>query len=284
MVEFRKEALEEEFSWGKSNGKVVLPRASVFLMLLTLLVMAAAFLAWGVLGSVTDKAHMQGVMFPVEGTSVVSVPNRGVVRSLMVHKGDHVQPGQILAMIDVNGQYSTLTAGEAGEVLSVLQEQETFEAFEPIVNLLAESSRQQVVTLIAYADFKTLRELEPGQEVQVNPAFLSREKNGYVPARIVNISRFPISAREAAQRVKNPQFIQNVFPADGSAFEVEVELQTVPGKPEVLDWTIRQEKPVDMSTGTLCEVQVITKRRSVFRYLFENIREKYNAAHEVVLE
>lgn len=284
MIEFRQEALEEEFSWGKTNGKVVLPRASVFLMLLTLLVMAAAFLAWGVLGTVTDKVYMQGVMFPVEGTTGVSVPNRGVVRSLMVRKGDYVQPGQILAMIDVDGQYSTLAAAEAGEVLSVLQELETFEAFEPIVNLLTESNSRQVVTLIAYADFKTLRELEMGQEVQVNPTFLSREKGGYIPARILNISRFPISAHEAEQRVKNPQFIQNVFPQDGSAFEVEVELETLPENPEILNWTICQKKPVDMSTGTLCDVQVITKRRSVFRYLFENIQDKYNAVHEVVLE
>lgn len=284
MIDFRQQALDEEFSLGKSNGIIQLPKSSVYLILLTLIVMASAFMAWGILGSVTDKQHMKGVMFPVDGTSGVSVPNHGVVRSLMVHKGDLVKKGQILAMIDVDGQYSTLTAPVQGEVLSILQEQDEFEAFQPIVNLLTDNNDKQVTTLIAYADFKTIRELEVGQEAQVNPMFLSREKNGYVPAHILSISRFPISAKEAEQRVRNPQFIQNVFPDGGSAFEVSIELETLPDDDSQFAWTIIQDKFIDMTTGTLCDVQVITKRRSVFHYLFENIREKYHSANEVIFK
>ena len=284
MIEFRQEALEEEFSQGKGNETIRLSKPSIYLLLLTLAVMAGAFLAWGFFGSVTDKAKMKGVMFPVEGTSEVSVPNPGVVRTLMVHKGDTVVPGQILAMIDVNGQYSTLTATEPGQVLTILQEQQRFDAFQPIVNLLTENSDKQVKTLVAFADFKTVRELDTDLEVQVNPSFLSREKNGYVPAHILSISKYPMSAHEAALRLKNEQFTQAVFPKEGAAFVVEIELEMDPDNQEEFNWTFDQEKHVDMSTGTLCDVQVITKRRSVFRYLFENLREKYRRAHEVVFE
>lgn len=284
MIEFRQEALEEEFSQGKGDETIRLSKPSIYLLLLTLAVMAGAFLAWGFFGSVTDKAKMKGVMFPVEGTSEVSVPNPGVVRTLMVHKGDTVVPGQILAMIDVNGQYSTLTATEPGQVLTILQEQQSFDAFQPIVNLLTENSDKQVKTLVAFADFKTVRELDTDLEVQVNPSYLSREKNGYVPAHILSISKYPMSAHEAALRLKNEQFTQAVFPKEGAAFVVEIELEMNPDDQEEFNWTFDQEKHVDMSTGTLCDVQVITKRRSVFRYLFENLREKYRRAHEVVFE
>lgn len=284
MIEFRQEALEEEFSQGKGDETIRLSKPSIYLLLLTLAVMAGAFLAWGFFGSVTDKAKMKGVMFPVEGTSEVSVPNPGVVRTLMVHKGDTVVPGQILAMIDVNGQYSTLTATEPGQVLTILQEQQSFDAFQPIVNLLTENSDKQVKTLVAFADFKTVRELDTDLEVQVNPSYLSREKNGYVPAHILSISKYPMSAHEAALRLKNEQFTQAVFPKEGAAFVVEIELEMNPDDQDEFNWTFEQEKHVDMSTGTLCDVQVITKRRSVFRYLFENLREKYRRAHEVVFE
>lgn len=284
MIEFRKEALEEEFSQGKEGETIRLSKPSIYLLLLTLAVMAGAFLAWGFFGSVTDKAQMKGVMFPVDGTSEVSVPNPGVVRTLMVHKGDTVVPGQILAMIDVNGQYSTLTATEPGQVLTILQEQQGFDAFQPIVNLLTENSDKQVKTLLAFANFKTVRELDTDLEVQVNPSYLSREKNGYVPAHILSISKYPMSAHEAALRLKNEQFTQAVFPKEGAAFVVEIELEMNPDDQEEFNWTFDQEKHVDMSTGTLCDVQVITKRRSVFRYLFENLREKYRRTHEVIFE
>lgn len=284
MIEFRKEALEEEFSQGKDGETIRLSKPSIYLLLLTLAVMAGAFLSWGIFGSVTDKAQMKGVMFPVEGTSEVSVPNPGVVRTLMVHKGDMVIPGQILAMIDVNRQYSTLTATEPGQVLTILQEQQSFDAFQPIVNLLTENTDKQVKTLVAFANFKTVRELDTDLEVQVNPSYLSREKNGYVPAQILSISKYPMSAHEAALKLKNEQFTQAVFPQEGAAFVVEIELEVNPDCPEEFNWTFEQEKHVDMSTGTLCDVQVITKRRSVFRYLFENLREKYRRTHEVVFE
>lgn len=283
MIEFRQEALDEEFSQGK-NETIRLSKPSIYLLLLTLTVMAGAFFSWGLFGSVTDKAQMKGVMFPVEGTSDVSVPNRGVVRTLMVHKGDTVVPGQILAMIDVNGQYSTLTATEPGQVLTILQEQQAFDAFQPIVNLLTENSDKQATTLVAFADFKTVRELDTNLEVQVNPSYLSREKNGYVPAQILSISKYPMSTHEAALKLKNEQFAQAVFPQEGAAFMVEIELEVNPENPDEFNWTFEQEKPIDMSTGTLCDVQVITKRRSVFRYLFENLREKYRRTHEVVFE
>lgn len=284
MINFRQEALDEEFSQGKDSETIRLSKPSIYLLLLTLTVMAGAFFSWGLFGSVTDKAQMKGVMFPVEGTSDVSVPNRGVVRTLMVHKGDTVVPGQILAMIDVNGQYSTLTATEPGQVLTILQEQQAFDAFQPIVNLLTENSDKQATTLVAFANFKTVRELDTELEVQVNPSYLSREKNGYVPAHILSISKYPMSAHEVALKLKNEQFAQAVFPQEGAAFMVEIELEVNPENPDEFNWTFEQEKPVDMSTGTLCDVQVITKRRSVFRYLFENLREKYRRTHEVVFE
>lgn len=284
MINFRQEALDEEFSQGKDSETIRLSKPSIYLLLLTLTVMAGAFFSWGLFGSVTDKAQMKGVMFPVEGTSDVSVPNRGVVRTLMVHKGDTVVPGQILAMIDVNGQYSTLTATEPGQVLTILQEQQAFDAFQPIVNLLTENSDKQATTLVAFANFKTVRELDTELEVQVNPSYLSREKNGYVPAQILSISKYPMSAHEVALKLKNEQFAQAVFPQEGAAFMVEIELEVNPENPDEFNWTFEQEKPVDMSTGTLCDVQVITKRRSVFLYLFENLREKYRRTHEVVFE
>lgn len=285
MIEYRQEALDEEFSTGKDDETIRLSKPSLYLLLLTLTVVAMAFLAWGVLGSVTDKAQMKGVMFPVEGTQQVRVSTAGVVRQLMAHKGDKVKAGQILAMIDVNNQYSTLTATADGEVLSIMQEQERFDAFQPIANLLTDNTTdKQVKTMVAFANFKTVRELDTDLEVQVNPSYLSREKNGYVPAHILSVSKYPMSAHEAALRLKNEQFTQAVFPKEGAAFLVEIELEMNPDDQEEFNWTFEQEKHVDMSTGTLCDVQVITKRRSVFRYLFENLREKYRRTHEVIFE
>lgn len=284
MIEFRKEALDEEFTPDREARNIHLATPTAYLLMFALSIMACALIAWGLLGSVTDKAQMGGVIFPHQGTQGISIPNPGVVRNLMVHKGDKVVPGQTLAMVSVNDQYSILTATQAGEVLSCKQEQDYFDAFEPIVNLLSAADSKVVNTLIAFADFKTQRELTTDMEVQVNPSYLTREKNGYIPGRILSISRYPISDREAIQKLKISQFAENIFPTVGAAFEVEIELEMDPQHPDQFHWTFEQERPVDMSTGTFCNVQIITRRRSIFKYLFENLRDNYRSTKEVILE
>ena len=52
-----------------------------------------AFVVWGVLGNVSDKVYFSGVVFPVQGTADVTLPNKGIVRAMLVHNGDSVHAG-----------------------------------------------------------------------------------------------------------------------------------------------------------------------------------------------
>ena len=53
-----------------------------------------AFIVWGVLGTVSDKVYYSGVVFPAQGTTDIMLPNKGIVRSIMVRGGDSVKVGQ----------------------------------------------------------------------------------------------------------------------------------------------------------------------------------------------
>ena len=54
---------------------------------------------WGFLGNVSDKAYYSGVVFPVQGTTDITLPNKGMVRTMMVHleaaltPHPHLMPG-----------------------------------------------------------------------------------------------------------------------------------------------------------------------------------------------
>ena len=60
----------------------------------------AAFIVWGFLGNVSDKAYYSGVVFPVQGTTDITLPNNGIVRSMLVHNGDSVHEGQTIATLN----------------------------------------------------------------------------------------------------------------------------------------------------------------------------------------
>jgi len=249
---------------------------SVKLILTALALVGLGVIIWSFFGTVTDREHIKGVVFPGEGTAGVNIPNDGTVREVFVHKGDRVVPGQTLALISVSGSYSILSAPFEGIVLSYIPENESFKAFEDIVDLLSEYDGKPVLSVTAFANFENKRFMKPGQEVQVTPSNETRERVGFVRGKIVSISPYPTSRQEAVIKLQNPSMADEIFPDDRSVFEVEISLDTVAGDPTTLDWSFPLKESVDMSVGTFCNIEVIVRSRSVLKYLLENVQESGN--------
>ena len=129
----RQQKLQSPDQIGKTLRITALP---TYLLALTAILLLGAFFVWGFLGSVSDKVYYSGVVFPQEGTTDVSLPNRGMVRTLFVHSGDHVSKGQSVALISVEDSYSILTSTVEGTVINTKADNESFEAFDPILSVV----------------------------------------------------------------------------------------------------------------------------------------------------
>ena len=239
----------------------------------------AAFIVWGILGSVSDKVYFSGVVFPVEGTSDVTLPNKGIVRSILVHNGDSVHEGQTIAMVSVGNSHSFLTSTVSGLVIHSKTDNEPFEAFDPIISVVnagtgnQESQRAQ---LIAYADNDAQRDLRIGMEAQVWPADEKRDEIGYVRGRITQVVRYPANAAEVRQRLKSDILVRQLLGDGGGAvYEVIIDLQRDPADPARYDWSFGEPDGVSMDFGTYCSVLTETRRFSMFQYLFETARTRF---------
>ena len=108
--------------------------------------------------------------------------------------------------------------------------------------------------------------------VELTPKNLTREKNGYIAGHITEIEKYPISREDAVKRLKNETFVGDIFPAQGAVFVVKMVLHRQ--EDGSLAWSFKPDEPIDMGTGTFCDIRIVTKRRSVYKYLFESVREK----------
>lgn len=277
-----KAEMNESLSDAYRNVRVsMLP---VRVVLIAISALALGVLAWCFFGQMTDKEYMRGVVFPSEGTNGVNIPNTGVVKTVFVHKGDRVSAGQSLALVSVSGAYSIVSAPCEGVVLSYIPENEGFEAFEDIVDLLPDSASGSVRSVTAFADFNAKRFLAPGQTAQVTPANETRERVGYVRGKVVHVSEYPVSKREAVLKLQNASLADEIFPDKSSVFEVEIALDEDPSDPDGLSWSFKSDESHDMSVGTFCNIEVIVKSRNVFRYMMENARETKNSVRLWVKE
>ena len=239
----------------------------------------AAFIVWGVFGNVSDKVYYSGVVFPVQGTTDITLPNKGIVRSMLVHNGDSVHEGQPIAMVSIGNSHSFLTSTVSGLVIHSKTDNEPFEAFDPIISVVnagtgnQESQRAQ---LIAYADNDAQRDLRIGMEAQVWPADEKRDEIGYVRGRITQVVRYPANAVDVRQTLKSDNLVQQLLGDGGKVvYEVIIDLQRDPADPTSYDWSFGQPDDVSMDFGTYCSVLTETRRLSMFQYLFEASRTRF---------
>ena len=244
-----------------------------YLLATAICLLIAAFIVWGVLGNVSDKAYYSGVIFPKEGTTDITLPNYGVVRNMLVHNGDSVHVGQTVAMVSINGSYSFLSSTVDGLVISVKGDSEPFEAFEPIVSIVKKGAANRQTQLIAYADNEAQRHLRVGMEAQVWPIDEKRDEIGYVRGRITQVVRYPAKLIKVRQKLKSETLAKQLT-GDGEdlVYEVQIDLRRAPNDSTNYDWSFGKPDDVSMEIGTYCSVLTETRRRSMFEYLFETSR------------
>ena len=245
-----------------------------YLIAIAASLLLAAFIVWGVLGTVSDKAYYSGVVFPAEGTTDIMLPNKGIVRSLMVRDGDSVKVGQTVALVSIGDSHSFLTSTMNGLVISTKADNEPFEAFEPIVSVVGNDyyGQPQRAQLLAYANNEAQRDLRPGMEAQVWPANEKRDEIGYVRGRITQVVRYPADAAKVRQMLKSDILAKQLLEQDNVVYEVLIDLQRNPADPTCYDWSFGQPDNVSMEFGTYCSVMTETRRCSMFQYLFETAR------------
>lgn len=271
----RQKKLQSPNQIGSTLKVTALP---TYLLVLTALLLIGAFFVWGFLGTVSDKVYYSGVVFPLEGTSDVSLPNRGMVRTIFVHSGDHVSRGQSVALISVDNSYSILTSTVEGTVISTKVDNEPFEAFEPIISVISGNDLQTSRTmLIAYIDNAGQRDLREGMGAQVWPEDEKRDEIGYVRGRVMRIDRYPVSANEVRQTLKNEEMASRLLESGHMMYQVNIELMRSEQNPTLYDWSFGQPDDVSMNVGTYCSVLSETRRRSMFQYLFEGARTWFRA-------
>jgi hypothetical protein len=214
----------------------------------------------------------------VQGTTDITLPNKGIVRTMLVHNGDSVRQGQTVAMVSIGDSHSFLTSTVDGLVISTKADNEPFEVFDPIVSVIVNNTTDgelQRTQLIAFANTEAQRDLRVGMEAQVWPADEKRDEIGYVRGKITQVVRYPADADEVRQTLKSDIMAQRLLGQSDVVYEVRIDLLRSPEDPTRYDWSFGEPADVSIGIGTYCSVLTETRKRSMFQYLFESVRTQF---------
>lgn len=258
------------------NESIKVMSSSSVVLLVTMLFLVLSIIIWLFAGTVTDKASIKGVVFSASGTSDISIPQAGTVRSIFIHEGQKVQAGQHIAMVSIGSAYSVLTSDCDGIVLSCKQDNESFEAFEPVATLVRDCDEDKGLVLVAFADLDNIKDIAKGQNVQIWPSNEDKDEVGYVRGRINKVDKLPIDRDQVANRIRIPEYIDALTPGNQISYQVIVNLNRSAQDPSQLDWTFDNNTHPQMNIGTLCDAIVITREYSIFEFLFLKARKNRN--------
>lgn len=260
---FNKEALEalDDHSEAQEMARVASPK--VRLVLGAMVAMMVVVIYWCIFGTINYKVNAQGVVFPFGEAAPVSMPYDGTVSRCLVSHGAAVTYGTGIVEVRNALSSSTVTAPRDGVVISTLQTGTQFKAGEPVAWLLPQTQQMAGREMLCYVTYNDLRKLKIGQQVQATPSNLERENWGYIYGKVVGIEQYPTTRQEIVNRVKLDPLA--AFIPDGQAlYEVRVTLDEQNG---ALVWSREKSRQVKVGNGSICNIQVITEKKPVWRVL-----------------
>ncbi len=260
---FNKEALEalDDHSEAQEMARVASPKVRI--VLAAMVAMMVVVIYWCVFGTINYKVTAQGVVFPFGEAAPVSVPYDGTVSRILVAHGASVKSGAAVMEIRNALSATSVLAPRDGVVIQTLPLGAEFKAGQPVAWLLPQEQQMAGREMLCYVTYDDLRKLKIGQQVQATPANMERENWGYAYGKVVGIEQYPTTRQEIISRVKLDPLA--AFIQDGQAmYEVRVTLDEQDGG---LVWSREKSRDVSVGNGALCNIQVITQKKPVWRVL-----------------
>ncbi len=265
---FRKETLDTLENPGQITEYVKVTTPPLYIMQVAMLVCCIVVVLWVAFGSVTEHVKSVAVVFPHDTPSRLTTCRDGQVERVFARKGLYVGKGERIMSVRCGDVLDTLCAAAPGMLVSTKEADGTFRAYETLAEIIPRKERDRNRELITYVEYKDLRSLEVGQEVQVTPIDLHREDYGYIIGHITHVNRFPVREEEARRYSMVRNFTDKIFPSE-TAYEVRIVVDTDDGDDRYLKWSRKRSRDITLGQMTFCNVQIITDRKPVYRMLFK---------------
>ncbi|HZW96576.1 MAG TPA: NHLP bacteriocin system secretion protein [Candidatus Eremiobacteraceae bacterium] len=127
--------------------------------------------------------------------------------------------------------------------------------------------------LLAYLPSPQAEDTKIGMEVQVSPSTVKREEFGFMKGRVVYVSDYPATTAALMHNFEN-ELLVSALTMSGPVTELHVVLDRDAYSPSGFKWSASMGPSKHISAGTICSVQVVTRRQRPITLVLPYIKEK----------
>lgn len=178
---------------------------------------------------------------------------------------------------DVAGMEQELNVAEnvvspyGGEVLELkVDAGGAVAAGQPILSIQPDAHNLE---LLAYLPSAQAKDVKNGMEVQVSPATIKREEFGFMKGKVVYVSDYPVTSAALMRNFQNEMLVSSLT-ANGPVTEIRVVLEVDPSVSSGFQWSTPKGAPVVISSGTICNIDIVTRRQKPATLALPYAKEK----------
>ena len=160
----------------------------------------------------------------------------GRIMEVPVRRGDYVQPGSTICVIDSGGEDSALGA-------------------------------------LVYFSAADGKKILPGMKIGLVPTTVKQEEFGFIQGLVTDVSEFPVSDNYLVSSLQNVS-LANTFHQIGNPIEVKVSIIPDPSSYSGYKWSSSKGPAQKIGSGYICTAKVTTDKRRPITLLIPTIKKK----------
>lgn len=288
---FRKNALDTMATPEQLDKQVKIVRPATWIIAIILLTGLMTFLVWSFTYNISNGINMQGVIFTNNNINQIKASRDCVMTDVLVSEGEHVQIGDIIAVVSYDemlnkidekqaelallkkgtDQYTSCEAkiqtmvdeyiaktiiksNTSGYIQSVESCGNAVKSGGSIASILLDSGYHEV---IAYVPMQTAQNLNVGCTAQISPSYAPREEYGYMTGSITEVSATPVTEESILAKMGTLSYVEKILP-DTACVEVHIKLNLDSNSPNQYQWSNEKGKYLSVELGTQCSIIAVT--------------------------
>lgn len=169
------------------------------------------------------------------------------------------------------GLAETVVSPYAGEVIEVkVSPGGTVGQNTPILSIQPDLESLEVLVYLPSLQAKDAR---IGMEAQISPSTVRREEFGYMKGSITYVASYPATPAALMRNFQNEALVTSLTSA-GPVTELRVALEKDPSAVSGFRWSSPNSPPVKISSGTLCDAEVVTQRQKPITLVIPLFKQK----------
>ncbi len=272
---YRKSALEKMSSPEQLDVplKVTSPLSWLALLGATILVTATVY--WSIAGRLPITVTANGIVVSPSNTNSVYTDWSGTVTEVFRQVGEKIWVNDPILKIDtVNGRSYTVLSDQVGYISEIITpENSQVKQNSEVVRISPEvGSAEQVV--VCYVPLADVKKIDTGMDTFVYLSAADSQRYGHMVGRVINIDSKPTSISSQSYVVGSDNNMASVFSSNnGAVAAVTCELLPDKSSGNGFYWSNEKGTALSVSSGSLCQVRIITKEIRPIEKLFERLTE-----------